>query len=106
MTFKELAVGQRFRSHDEEHVKIKTPNNQYVYEGTVSYWNIPAHQKVIPIRQTPRTDAEIMDADLAVCIDVVSADFAKQLEQELAESLAREQKLRDDLEDIRTILGR
>jgi len=105
MTFKELAVGQRFTNIPDGMVFTKI-NDDFCVNCNNRELLAPL-TPVIPFiepSQTPRTDAEYAlngEAD-----NKVSFEFAKQLEQELSEALAREQKLRDDLEDIRTIVGK
>lgn len=117
MTFKELAVGQVFKFPNAHGIWTKTTNDLSADQNAqqrgvkASSWvgsqveviGLPSIEDINP-SQTPRTDAEY--AIYQAKDGMVSLQFAKQLEQELAESLAREQKLRDDLEDIRTILGR
>lgn len=110
MTFKELAVGQRFKFVDGWEImeKISTTalNYKSVRAGEIgSSYN---HEPVIAVGKpitttspTPRTDAVVLHEESDEWIKL-----CKQLEQELSESLAREQKLRNDLEDIRTILNK
>lgn len=55
---------------------------------------------------TPRTDAEVVEDDngLSGYVDVVDADFARQLERELAEANSIIRKLRDGAKNTATII--
>lgn len=119
MTFKQLAVGQRFIYPQTGWIYEKVTDDLFDNEetGTAvfiktisdldgSRCSFPQLEEVILISQTPRTDAEELTDVSGFSYPLVKASFAKQLEQELQQAQHRITELEDQLSDIRTIAGR